>query len=249
MQSTVLELVQEILSETGGDEINSIADTIEATDVATLMRRVYMEMVDEYSLPSTKTLDSLTGLGDTDLPNLMQIPDGSYDIQWIKYDNRVDVAGNKAYYDIKYLDPESFVSMVNANPNTDTTNYQTVQWSANVPLIINKTKGPTYWTSFDDNYIVFDSYNSALDTTLQSSKSMFYSETRPNFYIEDEFTPDLPDNLENVLYIQTLNRYLATDSKINPVTQRSEGRFRTRTMRNKWKQGRQKYTEPNMGRK
>jgi hypothetical protein len=60
MQSTVLELVQEILSEMGGDEINSISDTIEATDVATIMRRVYMEMVDEYSLPTISSGSSTT---------------------------------------------------------------------------------------------------------------------------------------------------------------------------------------------
>jgi hypothetical protein len=139
--------------------------------------------------------------------------------------------------------------MVNSAPSTDTTNYQTVLWTANVPLIIRKTAGPQFWTSFDDNYIIFDAYNSAVDSTLQSSKSIFYAETRPMFYIEDEFTPDLPENLENMLYTQTLNRCLATDNKINPVTQRSEGRHRTRIQRNKWRQGRQKYTDPDFGRK
>lgn len=249
MQRTVLELVQTILTECGGDEVNSISDTIEATDVATLMGQVYSEMIDEYSLPSVKTLGSLVGLGDVDRPNIMQLADGDYDIQWIKYDNRVETDSNKSYADICFMEPRDFVTMVNSNPSTDTDNYQVVLWTANIPLIIKKTCGPTYWTSFDDNYIVFDSYNSSVDSTLQSSKSIFYSETRPTFFIEDEFTPELPENLENVLYIQTLNRYMATDDKINPVTNRSEGRQRTRLSRNKWKQGRQKYTDPNFGRR
>jgi len=248
MQRTVLELVQDILSETGGDEINSIEDTQEALDIATIMRQVYNEMIDEFSLPSTKTLQALSGLGDTDRPNFMQIPDESYDIKWIKYDNRLDVAGNKFYSDIQYMAPDEFVTLVNNNPSTDTDNYLTVMYEANIPLIINKTKGPTYWTSFDDNYIVFDSYNADIDSTLQSSKSIFYAETRPRFYIEDEFTPELPENIENVLYIQTLNRYLGTDEKVNPITQRQESRGRVRVQRNKWKQGRQKYTDPKYGR-
>ena len=249
MQRTVLELVQDILTECGGDEINSISDTIESGDVATIMRQVYSEMIDEFSLPSVSTLQALVGLGDLDLPNVMQIPDGSYDIKWIKYNNQTDPAANMAYAPVSYMDPEAFVSMVNSNPNTDTDNYQTVMWDSNIPLVINKTKGPSFWTSFDDNYIVFDSFNQTVDSTLQSSKSIFYAETRPTFFIEDEFTPELPENLENVLYIQTLNRYLGTDDKIRPGTQRQESRGRVRTQRNKWKQGRQKYLDPDFGRK
>lgn len=248
MQRTVLELVQDVLTEMGGDEVNSIEDTIEAGDVATIMRQVYAEMVDEFSLPSTKTLQALTGLGDPDLPNFMQIPDDVYNIEFIKYDCRTDASANKDYRELTYLAPNEFLTMVTSNPSTDTTNYQVVQWDANVPMVINKVTSPTYWTTFDDNYIVFDSYNSAVDDTLQSSKSIIYSETRPAFYVEDNFTPELPENLENVLYIRTINRALATDTKINPVTQQRERRSDVRTMRNKWKARRQTYFDPNFGR-
>lgn len=249
MQRTVLELVQGILTETDGDEVNSISDTIEATSVANTLAQVYSEMVDEYSLPSTKTLQALTGLGDPDLPNLMHMPDGVYNIEFIKYDCRNDPSYAKNYKDIQYLDPATFVSYLVGNDSTDSTNYQVVQWDANVPLVINKMRAPTYWTSFDDNYIVFDSYDSAVDSTLQSSKSIIYSETRPQFYVEDDFTPELPENLENILYIRALNRYLSTDNKINPVTQKQERRMEVRTMRNKWRSRRQTYDGPNYGRR
>ncbi len=249
MQRTVLELVQDILTETGSDEINSLADTVEATDIATIMRMVYNSMVDEFSLPSTKTLQTLVGLGDTDRPNFMHMPDGSYDIQWIKYDTRIDADGNKNYQDIKYLCPEEFTNLVTSGASTDTTNYQVVLYTAGIPFIINKTKAPSYWTSFDDNYIVFDSYNSSLESALQSGKSLFYAETRPNFYVEDNFTPELPENLENVLYTRTLNRVLAGDQLANPVMLQEENRMRVRTQRNKWRQGSQTYPGPNYGRK
>lgn len=248
MQRTVLELVQSVLTEIDGDEVNSVADTIEATSVATLMAQVYSEMVDEYSLPSTKTVQALEGLGDLDLPNLMHMPDDVYHIEFIKYDVRNAVNDPKNYKDIIYLDPATFIGRLSGN-STDTTNYKVVQWDANVPLVINKKTAPTYWTSFDDNYIVFDSYDSDVDSTLQSSKSMIYSETRPQFFIEDAFIPELPENLENVLYIRTLNRYLATDTRINPVTQKQERRMEVRTMRNKWRNHRPSYTGPNYGRK
>lgn len=249
-QRTVLELVQGILNEMGSDKVNSISDTIESEDVASILRQVYSEIVDEYSLPSTQTLSALTGLGDTDLPNLMQIPDDEWNIKWIKYDCRLDVSGDKAYRDIQYMDPIDFVTLVNGQPSTDTTNYVVVQWDANVPLVINKVKAPTYWTSFDDNYIVFDSYDSNVDSTLQSSKSMYFAETRPQLSVEDDAIPDLPQNLENLLYITALNRCMSVKTReLNPKTNQEENRLRIRGQRNKWRQGRQTFEGPDYGRK
>jgi hypothetical protein len=246
---TVLELVQDIITETGGDEVNSISDTIEAGDVATILRQVYSEIVDEYSLPSTRTIQALTGLGDVARPNMMQIPEGSYDIQWIKYDNRTSFGANKDYQPIKYLSPEEFVTLVNSRPSTDTTNYTVVQWDSNVPLVIHKKLGPQFWTSFDDDLIVFDAYNTTVESTLQSSKSIVYVETRPSLTVADDFIPDLPENLENLLYIKTLNRVLSTDDIVKPGLMRQESRSEVRTQRNKWREGRQIYNTNNFGRK
>lgn len=230
----VLELVQDILTEMGSDEVNSISDTIEATSVANIMRQVYYEIVDEMSLPSTQTLQSLTGLGDTSRPNVMQIPDDASNIKFIKYDVRLNSTDNYNYRDIVYKCPDEFIRFVNGNPSTDTVNYQVVLWTPNVPLVIHKLKGPTYWTSFDDNYVVFDSYDSNVDSTLQSSKSIIISETRPDFFVEDTFIPALPENLENVLYIQTLNRCFADlKATLNAKGEREESRRRVRAMRNK----------------
>jgi len=249
-QRTVLELVQGILNEMGSDKVNSISDTIEAEDVAGILGQVYSEIVDEYSLPSTQSLRALTGLGDTDLPNVMEIQDDAWNVKWIKYDCRLDVSGNKTYRDIIYMAPIDFVTLVNGQPSTDTTNYQVVQWDANVPLVINKYKAPTYWTSFDDTLIVFDSYDSNVDSTLQSSKSIYLVETRPVFTVDDDFLPDIPENLENLLYITALNRCMSTKTKeLNPKTNQEENRLRVRGQRNKWRQGRQEFTGPDYGRK
>jgi hypothetical protein len=62
-------------------------------------------------------------------------------------------------------------------------------------LFVLNNVSPTYYTSFDDNFIVFDSYNSAIDTTLQESKSRAYGSVYPSFTISDSFEPDLDDNM------------------------------------------------------
>lgn len=249
-QRTVLELVQGILSESNGDSVNSIADTIEATDVAYTLKQVYLEMVDQYSLPSTERLAALTALSDLALPNVMKIPDASWNIKWIKYDVREDVADDKHYVDIQWMEPHAFIEMLASNPNTDTTNYQVILWTADVPFVINKYKAPNFWTSFDDKYIVFDSYDVDVDNTLQASKSMCLAETRPTFTESDAFVPELPENLENLLYIKALNRYTATRNReLNPKTNQQEDRMTVRAQRNKWRQGKQHYTGPDYGRR
>lgn len=243
---TVLELVQDILREKGGDEVNSISDTIESSDVAGVLRQVFWEIVDEHSLPSTQELKALEGLGDTDLPNVMRIPEDDWNIKWIKYDNRIEVSGNHSYADISYMAPYDFVSMVANNPSTDTTNYQVVTIN-NIPLVINKTAGPQYWTSFDDEFIVFDSFNQDVDSTLQTSKVIVLVESRPNLILADDTVPDLPHNLENLLYIKTLNR--VNKDNINPKLEDREHKMTIRSQRNKWRQGKQTDTGPDYGRK
>ena len=247
---TVLDIVQGILGEMVSDEVNSISDTLEALSVASVVRQVYFEIVDEFSLPGDKTLRALTGLGDVTKPTHMQMPQEVSLVEWIKYDVRIDPANDKLFRDIVFKDPLDFVNIVNNRPSTDSTNYQVVQWDANVPLVVGRRTGPMYWTSFDDDYIVFDSYNEDVDSTLQSSKTICSVETRPTFLLDDEFVPALPENLVNLLYIQSLSRCMLNfKDRVNPKIERQESRTRVRTQRNKWRQGRQQYLGPDYGRK
>ena len=53
---------------------------------------------------------------------------------------------------------------------------------------------PQFWTTFDDEYIVFDSYDSATNATLPSSKTLCQVYEEPSFGTAelDTFIPDLP---------------------------------------------------------
>lgn len=231
---TLLDYVQDILNESSGDEVNSISDTLEATTIARLVKQVYLEMVDELALPSTRKICALTGLGDLDKPTYMQIPQEVSNVEWIQYDCRTHPDHAKDYHRIELMVPHDFVQMVNQRPSDDTDNYQIVMSDANVPLIIGRKHCPQFCTSFDDTYIVFDSYDFNVESTLQSSKSICYAEFRPDFTLTDTFVPSLPDHLTNVLYIQALNRYnTGIRETVNPKTERVENRMRVRTMRNK----------------
>ena len=247
---TLLDMTQSILESMDSDSVNSISDTVEATQVANAIKRTYLELMTEMDLPFKNDLVNLEGLGDTTKPTHMRIPELCQQIFWIKYDTRNSVSGDKVYSDIRYLEPAAFVAHCNGRPSTDTTNYLVVQYNANSPLVIDKKNAPTYWTSFDDEYVVFDAYDSDVDSTLQSSKVLSHGAVSPNLTVANTTIPDLPENLFPLLYAQSeaLCHALYRQT-INPKAERSENRLRVRSMRNKWRESRMTDQGPNYGRR
>lgn len=55
MKQTLLEMVQLILSSIDGEEVNSIDDTVEANQVALIVKSVYYDMLSDISLPEIET--------------------------------------------------------------------------------------------------------------------------------------------------------------------------------------------------
>ena len=247
---TLLEIVQDILTEMSGDQVNSISDTQEATDVANVVKVVWNELIDEIDFPFHKELVTLEGLADPSKPNYMRIPENVSRIEWIKYDTRPSLTSAKDYTPMVKMEPSDFIDFVNARPSTDTSNYVVVQHTADIPLVIGKLDSPSYWTTFDDEYVVFDSYDSDVEATLQTSKTICSAFIRPTFTVADDHVPDLPENMFNVLRIHALNRCMfALKQTINPKTEREENRLRVRAQRNKQRALRKHLDWPDYGRK
>jgi hypothetical protein len=247
---SLLDIVQDILAEMDADSVNSISDTIESQSVASIVRQCFYDLVDEQELAHHKDLISLEGLADTNKPTHMRIPENVSKILWIKYDRRVELAANAVYTDIRYKEPLDFITYTNARGSTDTTNYQVVMHSATTPIIVGRLAGPLYWTSFDDEHIVFDSFNSNVEATLHASKCLSEGYIRPTLSLVDTAVPDLPESLQRLLYHTSLARCFADlKTQINPKAERNENRFRVRTMRSKWREGRMLKTGPDYGRK
>lgn len=246
---TLLDMTQSILESMDSDSVNSVSDTIEAMQVANTIRRTYFELMAELDLPHKNELVNLEGLGDTSKPTHMRIPEAVQQVFWVKYDTRNSVPGDRTYTDMRYLSPDEFIQHCNARPSTDTTNYQVVAHTANSPIVVGKLQPPAFWTSFDDEYVVFDSYDSSVDSTLQSSKVMSHGAVSPTLSVIDAAVPDLPENLFPLLYAQaeaTCHAYFR--QTINPKAERSENRLRVRSMRNKWRESRMIDKGPNYGR-
>lgn len=200
---TLLELVQDILSDMDSDEVNSINDSVEALQVAGIIKSTYFNIIDGRDWPHLYEMFQLTASGTADRPTHMQLPENIIDVSWVKYDCKEFGETRDRVKPIKYKTPAEFMDILEQRDSTDST-VDEVADPTGVSLNIHNDRAPLYFTSFDNEYIIFDAYDIAVDNTLQTSKTQCYGKRYPTWTVSDTFIPDLP--------IQTFS-YLLNESK------------------------------------
>jgi hypothetical protein len=190
---TLLEMVQEILSSMDSDEVNSISDTVESMQVATLIRGVYYDIATDIGLPEHETLFELNASGDPAKPCLMTVPTNVVTMRNLKYDNKLDTDTYSDWQEVKFLPFEEFLKWVEIFRTYDSgVGEQIVSFNGeSFPIMYKSDAFPQFYTTADDNQILFDSYNSDIDTTLVKNKTMCMGNVYPTFTLEDAFAPDL----------------------------------------------------------
>lgn len=188
---TLLEMVQNILSALDSDEVTSINDTIEALQVATVIKETYLEQFNNIEIPEFRGLIKLDAVSDLSKPNYLKFPTNVDKVDWIKYRN--DSNGGR-FELVEYYTPEEFFSKISDNISTSD-NVTSSEDPAGITYFIKDNQQPCFYTITDDNYLVFDSYDSALDSTLQSSKTFCYGTKQQSFVLEDAFIPVLDSSL------------------------------------------------------
>lgn len=184
-------MVQDILSAMESDEVNSIGDTVEGLQVAQEIKTSFEALFNNYEWPSNDGLISLSPSNDPDQPTVMTIPDEVNEIYWIKYNQGTLDAPEIA--EVRFQDPELFFR------------YGTVYANGQSPVqlvgdfYVRTDTHPQHWTTFDNNKILFDSYNSSVDSTLQESKVICWGRKTPGFVLADDFIPPIDSALFPVL--------------------------------------------------
>jgi hypothetical protein len=188
---TLLDMTQRILSDMDGDAVNSITDTDEALQVAGVIRDTFYDLVSNETVPEHLELFQFEALGDSSKPNYLQYPATVTELNWFKYDNRASASDTKVNYtEIEYVSPEDFLKRIEMR-DSSASNVTSVSDTSGVTFLVRTDLNPSYWTTFDDEYIVCDSYNSSIDNTLQKSKSQGYGKVEPTFTLSDSFIPDM----------------------------------------------------------
>lgn len=194
MKLTLLQLTQSILSSLNSDEVNSISDTTESLQVAEIIRTTYFNIIARAGLTNQHKLFQLIPSTDTDLPVLMYKPDNIAKIDWIKYKRELD-DGTFTFQPIQIIPIDEFISVVNGyNPNLDNVvEYTFTEAGNNFSFLYRNDGQPCYCTVIENHYILFDSYDSTIDSTLVGSKTICHGETVATFTMSDLFIPELDD--------------------------------------------------------
>jgi len=183
MKRPLLQLTQSILSDMDSEPVNSISDSEEAGQIASVIRDTYFNIIAAREIPEHDRLLKLTALSDSTKPTHFRYPDNCKEIRVFEYDGR----------EVYWKDPLKFLDGL---PNPDGANTITVlDPLSGVTLYIRNDKSPRYYTTFDDQYIICDSYNAAVDTTLQESKTRCWGTMYPTFTMSDSFIPDLDEDM------------------------------------------------------
>jgi hypothetical protein len=188
--ATLLKIVQDVLSSMDGDEVASISDTTEAMSVATIVETCYNMIVATDGDRETQNVFTLTAIGSTK-PVLMQRPSNVVSIDWIKYDKREDGDPYPSVQYCNFLPIEQFLENMTAylpsETDTDIGSFVQNVNGSNITFYYRKDKAPDYFTTFDDTYILFDSYDVDIEANLQESKTLGFGTVNTAFIKTDGF--------------------------------------------------------------
>jgi hypothetical protein len=193
MKYTLLELTQAVLSSMDSDEINSITDTVESQQVVEVIKTVYDDIISRSDLHSNNTLFNLTASSDVTKPITMSMPESIDRIEWLKYDTRLLTDTGPNWTIMRYLPPESFIDFMHQYDQNESyiESFDHIIDDFTLHFTYRNDQGPTYYTTFDDELIFFDSYDAEVDSTLQSSKTIGFGQRASTFQKLDAFVPDL----------------------------------------------------------
>lgn len=193
MKYTLLEIVQEILSDMDSDEVNSITDTVEAEQVAVIVKSTFNAMMVNRDWPHTRRLVDFVASGTVALPTHLKLGTNVKRMLSVSYNKAKAGETRKQYLPVKYLEPDAFLRRQN-QLNSDQPNVDIITDTTGVELLVRNDLSPEYFTSFDDSYMVFDSYDNTADNTLQESKVQAMAYVLPTWSHTDTSIPDLPDD-------------------------------------------------------
>jgi hypothetical protein len=188
---TLLEITQDVLNDLDSDPVNSIYDTQESDQIANIAKSVYYEMLARREYPHLHRLLDLDPSNDVTKPTHMKLLTEVQTFGVMHYNKQEQPTDKVEYVPIERLRPEEFLYKTNQRNSTED-NVDVIKDWANIDLLIRNDKFPEYYTTFDDEWLVFDSYNKEFESTLQASNVQAFGNVEPAWSMDDAFVPDFP---------------------------------------------------------
>lgn len=202
MEYNLLRMTQLILSSMDSDEVNSIDDTVESQQVVDIIETTFNDIISAIDFPSDWDLVQLENFGDAARPTLMRIPSNIAKMQWVQYDNALDAETTRNFVPVEPMSRYAFFERMNGLDTADTNVYQ---FDYEVGAQTFDIRGlndsfPQYYTTVDNDTLIFDNYLATVDVTLVGSKTQVYGNIVPSFSRTDVFIPPLDNKHFTILF-------------------------------------------------
>jgi hypothetical protein len=201
-QRTILELVQDIGRSIGSDEIDSLDETTESDDILNFLIMAFDEVIQrrdwEFARNRVRVLDAREA-GDTQI-NRLKIPTDIMQLSELvlRYRSPTD-SRDEVFKELVYLAPYDFLEHVQ-QLNENDSNVDTILNTDGVSMLIRNDADPTYYTSFDEQYIWFDAYDSSRGTGNIAGDAIILGTILPtvDWTNEAAFLP-VPERVERLI--------------------------------------------------
>jgi len=242
INTTLIDLVQEVMSAIESDEVNSVSDTVESEQVAYIIKNVYEDFVTQKMIPEMRELTQLEALGDSSRPNFLRLPDNVKYMEVFKYKDE-----DGYFHDVKFEPQEDFIKKVTVRDSTESTVDTVTDINSNVQFYVTNDQRPTYWTSFDDEYIVCNSYDSDVESTLQATNTLAWVvKYPPDFQFSDDFEFEVDPTVIPLLRQEAISMAFAllkssTNQKVEQAARRNRRYYQNDKFRTERKSRLQNY--------
>lgn len=236
MKYTLLQMTQRILESMESDEVSTVAETPESLSVANIIKECYFDIVGQHSMAEQEGLYKLDASTDNTKPVLMTIPSAVSRVVWLKYDTSDSGGGIPKADDMRYVGQDEFFYM-QTGLDTSLSNIDSMTVEINGKDFTFKyynDRMPSYYTIFDDYFVIFDSFDSNIESTLTESRSTIWAELVPSFSMTDTFVPDLdPRQFQLLLNEAKAQAFVELKQTQNPTAERKARKNMILTQRNK----------------
>jgi len=174
MKLTLLEIVQDILTATDSENVSTVGETEDAGMCVNIANREFERLISKYRWRHTRAFGKLvvrTNLHEMDLPTdaIAIVPDSLY------------YSDNRVYW----MAPDRFLSYTLPRDTTESNIVETGD------IKVYSDRDPQYYTSFNDEVLIFDSYPDASGLVAENTDCIIYNHPTSRLTSDNEYF-DLP---------------------------------------------------------
>lgn len=193
MNKTLLATVRRVLDKLNLDPVNSISDTEDSLIIAREAETTFYDMQARADWPDKIDLIEVNSVSDLNNPTALQLDvDVSY-IDSLRYDVTTSTDTDRIINRICWLEPEDFLEKIYSR-NSSNDDVTEAVYKDHILLVYNN-KMPEYYTSFDNEMLILDSYHSDTEDTLVGDKTICYAKVIPSWLEEDDFEVPVQDSI------------------------------------------------------